>query len=82
MNISQRTKIIKDEAYRMGFEYIGVSKAERMDEEAKRLETWLNQGMHGKMQYMENHFEKRIDPTKLVEDSKSVITLLLSLIHI
>ena len=76
MNISQRTKMIKDEAYRMGFEYIGVSKAERMDEEAKRLEGWLNQGMHGKMQYMENHFEKRIDPTKLVEDSKSVVTLL------
>jgi len=76
MNISQRTKIIKDEAYRMGFEYIGVSKAEQMDEEAKRLEAWLNQGLHGKMQYMENYFEKRIDPTKLVEGSKTVITLL------
>ena len=56
MNISQRTQLIKDEAYRMGFEYIGVSKAEKMEEEAKRLEAWLNQGMHGKMQYMENHF--------------------------
>ena len=76
MNISQRTKMIKDEAYRMGFEYIGVSKAEKMDKEARRLETWLNQGMHGKMHYMENHFEKRIDPTKLVEGSKSVVTLL------
>ena len=76
MNISQRTKMIKDEAYRLGFEFIGVSKAERMDEEARRLEEWLSQGMHGKMQYMENHFEKRVDPTKLVEDSKSVVTLL------
>jgi len=76
MNIQQRTHFIKSKAYEMGFEFVGVAKAERMDEEAKRLEEWLNRGYHGKMQYMENHFEKRIDPTKLVEGSKSVITLL------
>lgn len=47
-----------------------------MDEEARRLEQWLNQGFHGEMQYMENHFEKRIDPTKLVPGAKSVIVLM------
>ncbi|MEM6963753.1 MAG: tRNA epoxyqueuosine(34) reductase QueG [Bacteroidota bacterium] len=76
MNIQQRTDFIKSKAYEMGFEFVGIAKAEKMDEEAKRLEQWLNQGFHGKMQYMENHFEKRIDPTKLVEGSKSVVTLL------
>ncbi len=76
MNTSQHTKLIRDEAYRMGFDFIGFARAEKMEEEAYRLEKWLNQGMHGKMHYMENHFEKRIDPRKLVEGSKSVITLL------
>ena len=60
----------------MGFEFVGVSKAEELTDEARRLETWLNQGFHGKMAYMENHFDKRIDPRKLVEGSKSVVTLL------
>ncbi len=76
MNNVQYSQLIKDEAYRLGFQHIGIAKAERMDEEAKRLEQWLNQSMHGKMGYMENHFEKRIDPTKLVEGAKTVITLL------
>jgi len=76
MKTSQHTKLIRDEAYRMGFDFIGFAKAEKMEEEAYRLEKWLNQGMHGKMHYMENHFEKRVDPRKLVEGSKSVITLL------
>ena len=76
MNIQQRTHFIKSKAYELGFEFVGVAKAERMDEEARKLEEWLNRGFHGKMQYMENHFEKRVDPTKLVEGSKSVITLL------
>ena len=49
-----------------------------LEEEAPCLEKWLNQNMHGKMQYMENHFDKRLDPTKLVQDSKSVISLLLN----
>lgn len=70
------TQLLKQEAYRLGFDYVGIAKAERMDEEARRLETWLNKGMHGKMSYMENHFEKRVDPTKLVPGAKSVVSLL------
>src|SRR6185295_4657432 len=54
----------------------GIAKAQRLDDDALRLEQWLNKGMHGTMQYMENHFELRIDPTKLVPGAKSVITLL------
>jgi epoxyqueuosine reductase len=69
------TQLIRQEAQRLGFEAIGFAKAEHMEEEARRLEAWLQQGMHGKMQYMENHFDKRVDPTKLVEGAKSVISL-------
>ena len=76
MNIQARTKLVKEAAYKLGFEYVGIAKAEKMEEEARQLEEWLNRSMHGKMQYMENHFEKRIDPTKLVEGSKSVVTLM------
>ncbi|UII80863.1 tRNA epoxyqueuosine(34) reductase QueG [Flagellimonas sp. CMM7] len=72
------TELIKTEAKRLGFLSCGVSKAEFLEEEAPRLEKWLNQNMHGEMQYMENHFDKRLDPTKLVEGSKSVISLLLN----
>ncbi len=67
---------IRQEAYRLGFGFVGIAKAEQMDEEARRLEAWLNQGLHGKMGYMTNHFDKRIDPRKLVDGAKSVVTLL------
>ena len=67
---------IRQEAYRLGFGFVGIAKAEQMNEEARRLEAWLNQGLHGKMGYMANHFDKRIDPRKLVDGAKSVITLL------
>ena len=77
-NTSKHTRLIKEEAKRLGFLSCGISKAQFLDEEAPRLEQWLNNNMHGKMQYMENHFDKRLDPTKLVEDSKSVISLLLN----
>ncbi|WP_417942596.1 tRNA epoxyqueuosine(34) reductase QueG [Flagellimonas chongwuensis] len=70
--------MIKTEAKRLGFLSCGISKAGFLEEEAPRLEKWLNQNMHGEMQYMENHFDKRLDPTKLVEGSKSVISLLLN----
>ncbi len=70
------TVTIKTEAERLGFLSCGISKAEFLQEEAPRLEKWLNQHMYGEMQYMENHFDKRLDPTKLVDDSKSVISLL------
>jgi epoxyqueuosine reductase len=78
MNKSEYTKLIKAEAQRLGFMFCGISKAEFLEEEAPRLEKWLKNGMHGQMQYMENYFDKRLDPTKLVEDSKSVISLLLN----
>ncbi len=72
------TLLIKTEAKRLGFLSCGISKAEFLEVEAPRLEKWLNKNMHGQMQYMENHFDKRLDPTKLVEGSKSVISLLLN----
>nr|WP_262901870.1 tRNA epoxyqueuosine(34) reductase QueG [Psychroflexus lacisalsi] len=68
--------MIKAEADRLGFLSCGISKAEFLEKEAPRLENWLKQNAHGEMQYMENHFDKRLDPTKLVEGSKSVISLL------
>lgn len=66
---------IKAEAKRLGFLSCGISKAEFLEEEAPRLESWLHNNMHGNMHYMENHFDKRLDPTLLVEGSKSVISL-------
>ncbi|MGB1315248.1 MAG: tRNA epoxyqueuosine(34) reductase QueG [Chitinophagales bacterium] len=66
--------IIKQKAKELGFEDIGISKAEFLEKEAPRLENWLNQNYHGEMAYMANHFDKRLDPTKLVEGSKSVIS--------
>lgn len=70
--------MIKAEAQRLGFLSCGISKAGFLEEEAPRLEQWLKNGMHGEMGYMENHFDKRLDPTKLVPGAKSVISLLLN----
>ena len=75
---SKYSEIIKSEAKRLGFMSCGISKAEFLEVEAPRLENWLKQNMHGEMSYMENHFDKRLDPTKLVDGSKSVISLLLN----
>ena len=72
------TTFIKQEAIRLGFLSCGISKAGFLEQEAPRLENWLNQNRHGKMAYMENHFDKRLDPTLLVDDAKSVISLLLN----
>ncbi|MCX7551656.1 tRNA epoxyqueuosine(34) reductase QueG [Xanthomarina sp. F2636L] len=77
-NKSTYSNLIKTEAKRLGFMSCGISKAEFLEEEAPRLENWLNKNMNGSMQYMENHFDKRLDPTKLVEGSKSVVSLLLN----
>lgn len=77
-NKTKYTQLIKTEAKRLGFLSCGVSKAQFLEEEAPRLEKWLNKNMHGQMSYMQNHFDKRLDPTKLVEDSKSVVSLLLN----
>ncbi|MGG5486820.1 tRNA epoxyqueuosine(34) reductase QueG [Gaetbulibacter sp. PBL-D1] len=75
---SKYTKLIKEESKRLGFLSCGISKAEFLEAEAPRLEKWLNANMHGEMRYMENHFDKRLDPTKLVDGSKSVVSLLLN----
>lgn len=64
------------EAKRLGFDFCGISKAEFLEEEAPRLENWLKQNRHGKMEYMENHFDKRLDPRLLVEGARSVVSLL------
>lgn len=66
---------IKSEAQRLGFSFVGISKAEFMTEEARRLEAWLNQGYHGSMGYLANHFDLRVDPTRLFPGAKSVISL-------
>jgi epoxyqueuosine reductase len=74
--VDQHTKLVKQLASRQGFDYCGIAKAQPLNDDARRLEKWLQQGMHGSMQYMENHFDLRVDPTKLVPGAKSVITLL------
>lgn len=75
---AQYTRIIKEEAIRLGFSHVGVSKAGFLEDEASRLEKWLAGNMHGKMAYMERWFDKRLDPRLLVDDAKSVISLLLN----
>lgn len=77
-NKEKYSKFIKAEAKRLGFLSCGISKAGFLEEEAPRLENWLNQNHHGEMKYMENHFDKRLNPTLLVDDAKSVISLLLN----
>ena len=70
------TRIIKEQAKKLGFDFCGISKAEFLAEEAPRLENWLKENKHGQMAYMENYFDKRLDPRLLVEGSKSVVSLL------
>lgn len=81
MQISLRQKyaqLIKAKATELGFDACGISKADFLEEEAPRLDAWLNQNYHGKMGYMANHFDKRLDPRKLVDGAKSVITVILN----
>ncbi len=75
-NTAKNAAFIKSEAKRLGFLSCGISKADFLEEEAPRLEKWLNESMHGEMKYMENHFDKRLDPRKLVPGARSVISLL------
>lgn len=77
-NKEKYTKLIKAESKRLGFLSCGISKAGFLEVEAPRLESWLNKNQHGQMSYMENHFDKRLNPTLLVDDAKSVISLLLN----
>jgi epoxyqueuosine reductase len=76
--IIRNTSLVKQTAAKLGFDYCGISKAEFLEEEAPRLENWLKQNMQGEMKYMENYFDKRLDPRLLVEGAKSVISLLLN----
>ena len=71
----QHTTLIKNKALSLGFTSIGISKAEFLEEEAPKLEKWLKKGYQGEMQYLENHFDKRLDPRLLVPDAKSVVSL-------
>lgn len=74
----QRSQKVKELALRNGFELCGISKAGHLEKEAPRLETWLNNNYNGKMEWMNNHFDKRLDPTLLVDGAKSVISVLLN----
>ena len=76
MNRQQASVWVKQEARRLGFDQCGIAAAQKLDDDARRLEAWLTNGYHGTMQYMERHFDLRIDPRKLVPGAKSVITLL------
>ena len=78
MSVANHTKIVKEIAALLGFDFCGIASAGFLNEDARRLETWLQQGFHGDMQYMQNHFDLRTDPTKLVPGAKSVITLLIN----
>ena len=71
----KNARIIKRLANDLGFEFCGIAKAEFLEEEAPKLEAWLNQNYHGKMAYMTNHFDKRLDPTQLVDGAKTVVSL-------
>lgn len=75
VNKHSLTNAIKQEAQRLGFQDCRIAAAGRLDEDAFLLESWLNQQMHGKMAYMENYFDKRVNPQLLVEGARSVISL-------
>ncbi len=75
-SLTADTQFIKKTAQSLGFEHCGIARAMPLEEDARRLEQWLKKGYQGTMQYMENHFDLRVDPTKLVPGAKSVITLL------
>jgi len=75
LNKVHNTQLVKQEAKRLGFDFCGISKAGFLEEEAPRLEDWLNKKMHGQMDYMANHFDKRLDPRLLVDGGTSGISL-------
>lgn len=73
--ISKQTQFLREQALTLGFDNMGISKAEFMEPEARRLSQWLEGGNHGEMEYMENNFDIRVDPSKLVPGAKSVVSL-------
>lgn len=72
------TTIVKKLASELGFDFCGIAKAKRLEEDERKLVNWLNKGFHGQMNYMENYFDLRVDPTRLVPGAQSVITLLIN----
>jgi len=76
MDIREKTKLVKRKCFDLGFSHVGISKSVFLEKEARRLEEWLSNDFNGKMSYMENHFDKRTDPGKLVDGAKSVISVL------
>ena len=76
MDRTALANFIKQSAYDLGFTHVGIARAEHMAPEERRLEAWLRAGHHGEMRWMENHFDKRVDPTKLVPGARSVVSLL------
>ncbi len=74
----ERSSFIKLKAAEVGFDFCGISAAGFLEEQAPRLENWLNRNHHGQMAYMANHFDMRLDPRKLVDGAKSVISVLLN----
>lgn len=74
LHTKNHTKLIKEKAEKFGFQSCGISKSEFLEEEAPRLESWLKNNFHGEMKYMENHFDKRLNPGLLVDGAKSVIS--------
>ncbi|MFH5884296.1 tRNA epoxyqueuosine(34) reductase QueG [Halalkalibaculum sp. DA3122] len=81
MNLTKRTQRVREEAFRLGFDACGFARARRLEREERRLEEWLQQGRHGNMDWMENYFDKRVDPTKLVPGAKSVVSVIGSYYH-
>ena len=77
-NVDQHTGLVKRTALSLGFDFCGIAEAKKLDDDARRLEKWLGSNMQGTMGYMENHFDLRVDPQKLVPGARSVITLLLN----
>ena len=76
MNSAEIKRFIQQRSKELGFDGMGVSKAERLDDAALLLQSWLDKGQHGTMSYMENHFDKRVDPRELVPGAKTVISFI------
>ncbi len=75
-DLQSKSLFVKEQARELGFDYCGISQAERLEDESNRLQTWLDRGFQGEMSYLENHIEKRLDPSELVPGAKSIISLL------
>ena len=78
MNISEKSQFIKSLASAAGFDFCGIAAARHLDDDARKLENWLQQGKQGDMHYMEKHFDLRVNPYKLLPGAKSVICFLIN----